>query len=143
MGGPAPYWTSYAVDGATGNRLSVTSHSKSGDSKTAYAYPAPGAARPHAATKVGAGAFGYDATGNTVSRPGQSLTWDESGRLATVTTNGVTQSRVYDADGNVLLQTDPKSGSKLFRGGTEVTLAPGASAASAVRTYSCRGQPVA
>ena len=65
------------------------------------------------------------------------------GKLSTVTAGGVTQSRVYDADGNVLLQTDPKTGTKLFLGETEVTLAPARTAASAVRTYTFKGQPVA
>lgn len=143
LGGPAPYWTSYTVDAATGNRLSTTSHAKTGDTTAKYAYPAAGAARPHAATTVGTGQFSYDPTGNTLTRPGQTLSWDESGKLSTVTAGGATQSRVYDADGNVLLQTDPKTGTKLFLGGTEVTLASGASAASAVRTYTFAGQPVA
>ncbi len=143
LGGVAPYWTSYAVDPATGNRLSATSHARSGDTTTAYSYAAAGTARPHAVIAAGKDQYSYDTAGNTLTRPGQTLTWDESGKLSTVTAAGVTQSRVYDADGNVLLQSDPKSGTKLFLGGTELTVAPGASAASGVRTYSIAGVTVA
>ena len=79
LGGPAPYWTSYTVDTATGNRVSTTSHTKAGDTTTAYTYPVAGAARPHAATTVGKDAYSYDPTGNTLTRPGQTLSWDASG----------------------------------------------------------------
>ncbi|AGW42352.1 secreted protein [Leifsonia xyli subsp. cynodontis DSM 46306] len=143
LGGAAPYWTSYTVDPLTGNRTSTTAHTTAGDTTTSYTYPAAGAARPHAVTSVAGGQYDYDAAGNTVTRPGQTLTWDESGKLASVSTKDGTQSRVYDADGNVLLQTDPKAGTTLFVGETEVTLAPGASAASATRTYSVAGVTVA
>ncbi|WP_052323544.1 RHS repeat domain-containing protein [Leifsonia xyli] len=110
LGGPAAYWTSYGVDAATGNRTSTTTHTAGGDTTTAYVYPAAGGVRPHAATVIGAGEYAYDASGNTVARPGQALSWDESGKLSTVTTEEGVQSRVYDAEGNVLLQTGPEVG---------------------------------
>ncbi|WP_460633053.1 RHS repeat domain-containing protein, partial [Leifsonia lichenia] len=142
LGGKAPYWTSYAVDAATGNRTSTTSHTTAGDVSKAYAYPAAGSPRPHAVASVAGVEYGYDAAGNTTTRPGQVLTFNESGKLASVTAGGVTQSKVYDADGNVLLQSDSKSGTTLFLGETELTMAPGAKDASAVRTYSVNGIPV-
>lgn len=143
LGGAAPYWTSYAVDAATGNRTSTTSHTKTGDTTTAYAYPAAGASLPHAVTTAGDNRYTYDASGNTLTRPGQSLSWDESGKLTTVDAGGVEQSRVYDADGNVLLQTDPTTGTRLFLGQTELTIAPGATAASGLRTYTIADVTVA
>lgn len=143
LGGAAQYWTSYTVDAATGNRTSATGHTVAGDTATAYTYPPAGAERPHGVTDVAGNAYGYDAAGNTTSRPGQSLTWDESGKLSTVMVGGVTQSRVYDADGNVLLQWDVQTGAKLFLSETELTIAPGATAASALRTYTVAGKTVA
>ncbi len=143
LGGAAPYWTSYVVDAATGNRTATTGRTAAGDSTTAYTYPAAGAARPHAVTAVNGNAYGYDAAGNTISRPGQTLTWDESGKLSTVAAGSVSQSRVYDADGNVLLQWDAQSGAKLFLSETELTIAPGATIASAVRTYTVASKTVA
>jgi len=143
LGGAAPYWTSYAVDPATGNRTATTTHAAAGDTTATYSYPAAGAPRPHGVTDVSGNAYAYDAAGNTTTRPGQNLTWDESGKLATVTAGGVTQSRVYDADGNVLIQMDAQAGSKLYLGDTELTIAPGATTASAIRTYSVAGKTVA
>ncbi|WP_426623753.1 RHS repeat-associated core domain-containing protein [Leifsonia sp. McL0607] len=143
LGGAAPYWTSYTVDAGTGNRTATTNHTATGEITTAYAYPAAGQARPHAVTTVNSAEYSYDASGNTVTRPGQGLSWDESGKLSTVSVDGGIQSRVYDADGNVLLQTDPNTGTTLYLGETEVTMAPGASKASAVRTYSLGDVPVA
>ncbi|MGO4301975.1 RHS repeat domain-containing protein [Leifsonia sp. RAF41] len=143
LGGPAPYWASYTIDPATGNRTSSTAHTANGDASTAYSYPASGAARPHAVTAVEADAYSYDAAGNTTARPGQTLAYNEVGKPSTVTTGGVAQSNVYDADGTLLLRSDPTSGTMLFVGQTEVTVAPGASVASAVRTYSLGDVPVA
>ncbi|WP_374008776.1 RHS repeat-associated core domain-containing protein [Leifsonia sp. LS-T14] len=142
LGGAAPYWKSYAVDPATGNRLSTTSHTAAGDAAVSFSYPAAGAARPHAVTAVADGAYGYDASGSIVSRPGQQLDWDESGRLSKVTSGAGTESRVYDADGSLLLSTDSK-GSKLFLGDTELSVPSGSSVVSGVRTYSFGGVPVA
>lgn len=143
LGGPAPYWISYSIDPATGNRTSITNHTTGGDATTAYTYPAPGSARPHAVTAVGGGAYGYDTAGNTTSRPGQTFEYNEIGKPATITTNGVTQTNIYDADGELLMRTDPTQGTTLFLGETEATQAPGASTASAVRTYSLGDIPVA
>lgn len=141
LGGAAPYWASYAVDPATGNRLKATSHTAAGDAATAYTYPAAGTARPHAVSTVAGGAYGYDASGNTTARPGQTLSWNESGKLSTVTAAGVSQSRVYDAEGSLLLQVDGKTGSTLYLGETEVTQASGG-AVSAVRSYSLGDIPL-
>lgn len=143
LGGAAPYWTSYAVDAATGNRTSTTSHAAAGDATIAYTYPEAGQAHPHSIASAGSSAYTYDPSGNTATRTGQVLSWDESGRLSAVVTPDGVQTRVYDADGKLLIQSDPKVGSKLLLTETELTLAPGDTAASAVRTFSVAGVVVA
>ncbi|MET3564811.1 RHS repeat-associated protein [Leifsonia sp. 563] len=143
LGGAAPYWTSYAVDPATGNRTSTTSHAAAGDTSTPYGYPVAGQPHPHAVASAGQSSYSYDASGNMITRDSQTLGWDESGKLSTVATAEGTEIRLYDADGNLLVQSDSKSGSRLFLSETELTLPPGASAISAVRTYTVAGVVVA
>lgn len=153
IGGPAPYWTSYTINPANGNRTqSIQNAITSGGTSTTntYSYPAAGSARPHAVQSVahsggntGTDSYSYDASGNTKTRPGQTLTYDATGRLATVITGATTQSSVYDASGQLLLQSDGTSGSTLFLGDTEIHLNAGSSTPSAVRTYTAAGIPVA
>jgi RHS repeat-associated protein len=154
LGGAAPYWTNYSVDPATGNRLSTIENSTTvgGASTTdTYAYPTVGTANPHAVqtvTHVTSGttttsSYGYDAAGDTTTRPGQTLTYDAEGKVTTVTAGTSSQSDVYDASGNLLLEKDSTAGTTLFLGATELHLASGASTASAVRTYTANGIPVA
>jgi RHS repeat-associated protein len=157
LGGPAPYWDTYTIDPATGNRTTaVQNPTVSGGTTTTntYSYPTAATAHPHAVqsvthtagtTTTGTDAYGYDASGDTTARPGQTLTYDPAGRVATVTSGGVTQSNIYDASGNLLMQTDPTTGTTLFAGDTEIHVAHGAadSAATAIRTYSLNGTPVA
>lgn len=143
LGGPAPYWQSFTYD-ATGNRKSEVRHDPTGDAakdvKSTYTYPAPGSERPHGLTSLtttdAAGsrteAYGYDAVGNTTTRPGQDLTWDAEGHLATVTESGKTTSYLYDAAGNRLISRTPTE-TTLYLGHTEVTLATGADKATATR----------
>lgn len=153
IGGAAPYWTSYAIDPTTGNRTGVT-HNPTNAAASAttdtYTYPAAKAPHPHAVQTVtrsaGTGAtdsYGYDASGNTVTRPGQTLSWDARGKLGSVTAGGVTQSNVYDGAGNLFMQTDTTAGTTLFLGDTELRVAVGSSSATAVRTYIVAGRAVA
>lgn len=114
-----------------------------------YTYPAAGAAHPHAVSSVastgtttGTATYGYDPAGDTTTRPGQTLTYDPHGKLASVTTSAGTQSNVYDASGTLLLRTD-QTGSTLYLGETELHVAAGSSQVSAVRTYTLAGKPVA
>jgi RHS repeat-associated protein len=151
LGGPAPYWTDYSVDPQTGNRTSTTEHPTTGTATTdTYSYPAAVAARPHAVQTVthtggttGTSSYGYAADGGTTTRPGQTLTYDAEGRVSTVTAGSTTQSDIYDASGNLLLQTDSTTGSTLFLGATQLHETKGSTTASAVRTYSINGTPVA
>ncbi|TFC22102.1 hypothetical protein E3O55_18975 [Cryobacterium sp. MDB1-18-2] len=154
IGGPAPYWSTYAIDPATGNRTSSATNPTTGTGTATtdtYTYPAAGAARPHAVQSVAhttgttttTSTYGYDASGNTTTRPAQTLTYDATGKLGTVTAGAVTQSNVYDASGSLLLQTDATTGSTLYLGDTELHVAPGSTTASAVRTYAPLGTPIA
>jgi YD repeat-containing protein len=125
LGGPAPYWNTYAIDPATGNRTSEVQNptSTSGTAiDTTYAYPAAGTTRPHAVSSVtstgaspGTSSYGYDADGNTTARPNQTLTHDANGRVSSISSGTSTQHEVYDSSGNLLLQTDPVAGSTLCR----------------------------
>ncbi len=142
LGGPAPYWQSFTYE--NGNRKSEVRHDPTGDAAKdvtrQYGYPAPGSARPHALTSLtttdAAGSrtesYGYDATGNTTTRPGQDLTWDAEGHLATVTEDGKTTSYLYDTAGNRLIARTPTE-TTLYLGHTEITLATGSDEPKATR----------
>jgi RHS repeat-associated protein len=154
LGGVAPYWDNYTVDPATGNRLSETSNavSSGGASTTStYNYPTAGSSHPHAVQEVDQASgsttnpsdFSYDADGNTTSRPGQTLTYDATGKVASATEGTDTENNVYSASGNLLLQTDSGTGSTLFLGDTELHVAHGSTTATGTRTYSANGNPVA
>jgi RHS repeat-associated protein len=77
------------------------------------------------------------------SRPGQTLTYDATGKLATVTAGTATQSNIYDSSGTPLMQTETTTGTTLFLDGTDVHIGPGTTGVSAVRTYTADGVPFA
>ncbi|MFS0729447.1 RHS repeat-associated core domain-containing protein [Curtobacterium sp. 1P10AnD] len=149
LGGPAAYWNSYTYDTLTGNRTSTTQHGvgDASDTTSTYSYPAAGAAEPHGVQTVSTGDtssddfYGYDQAGDTTAMPGQTLTYDADGRIATVTKDGKTQSDIYDADGTLLVQTDPDAGTTLFLGGTELHNHPDGTT-TATRTYTLDGTAV-
>jgi RHS repeat-associated protein len=136
LAGPAPYWQSFTYD-VTGNRRTRTDHTAAGDTVRTSSFPDAGGVRPHALTGVtatgpGAGTdtFSYDATGNLRTRnragkPGQTLTWDAEGRLATIVDSAGTTTYVYAADGTRLLAKEP-GGTTLYIAGQEVRLSGGA-----------------
>ena len=142
IGGPAPYWSSFALD-ATGSRTGTVERTAGGTSTSTYAYPT-GSTRPHTVSTVtttGAGAgtstFGYDAAGNTTTRavpgrPSQTLTWNPDGLLAGVTDTAGSTTYTYTADGDRLLATD-STGSTLYLGDTECRAS--GSAVSCTRPY--------
>ncbi|NGO87070.1 sugar-binding protein [Streptomyces sp. 196(2019)] len=149
LGGPAPYWHSYTYDKA-GNRLTEVRHDTGGDSaedlKRTYAYTPPGTVAANQLTGVtttkgadtSTASYGYDEAGNTTSRPGQNLTWDAEGHVATVTEGGSTTSYLYDADGNRLITRTP-SKTTLHLGHTEIILDKGATTAKATRYMALGG----
>ena len=134
----------------------MTSKVPSGASTTStFAYPAAGAARPHAVSSVAggyaAGAYDYDAAGNQTTRPGQTVTHNEAGKVSKVVAGGETQTNIFDAEGNLLLRTSSTGGSALstggsalFLGGTTLTQATGTTVIAGNRTYmGAGGKPVA
>jgi RHS repeat-associated protein len=150
IGGADPYWHTYAYD-VVGNRTGETVHGTGGGSDTVrnYTYPAAGGTRPHALTSVtgpaGTDSYSYDNTGNMLTRnragkPGQTLTWDPEGHLATVVEGGQTTSYLYDADGNRLIRRTPGK-SVLYLGGTEIHTS--GAGPTAVRYYNHGGTVVA
>jgi RHS repeat-associated protein len=123
VGGPAPYWNSYQPD-AIGRRTSQTQHGINGaaNTVTTTTYPAAGQPQPHAPdtvsvtgparrTAAAPGAFDYDLTGNTVSKPGssgaQQYTWDLEGQLSSVTNAGAKTDFVNTPDNKRLLAKQP------------------------------------
>lgn len=142
LGGPAPVWLHYTYDMATGNRTAVTSHATDGTVKTAtYNYPAAGTPQPHAVTSLtgddalGAGAYDTDAAGNFTAMPGKTLSYNENGKVDTVTSGVDTQTHVYDASGNLLLRVSSVEGAALFLGDTVLTKKPAGGPVYGVRTY--------
>ncbi|MBM7466105.1 RHS repeat-associated protein [Microbacterium esteraromaticum] len=149
MGGPAPYWLEYAYDNATGNRKSVTSKTAAGTSTTStFTYPDAGSARPHGVSAVsggaGAGSYGYDAAGNQTARPGQTVTYGDTGKVVKVIAGSEAQANIFDADGNLLVRTSSTGGSALFLGDMTMTQAAGSTVVAGFRTYvGAEGKPVA
>ena len=100
--------------------------------------PPPGQPRPHSVSATTAARrsarYGYDETGNTISRPGpsaqQTLTWDPEGHLATLTEGPSSSSYLYDAAGNRLITRDPTGATLHLPLGVEVHVNPGGGGAS-------------
>ncbi|MGW4348985.1 DddA-like double-stranded DNA deaminase toxin [Streptomyces sp. NPDC004690] len=157
LGGPAPYWQSFAYD-SLGNRTAQTDHATTAgrdDTTTTYDYPAHGADQPHTltasttttGTTTTENSYTYDASGNTITRTvkgkKQTLDWDDEGHLAKATNaDGTSASYLYDADGSRLLTRDD-TGTTLYLGDTEVHLAKGTGTTTGTRYYSWAGQTIA
>src|SRR5581483_5769327 len=145
VGGPDPYWSSYTYNNPTGNRTSEIKHAAGGDTYRCYTYPTNttsgqkhGLSTVTTSTTAGCptttstDSYGYDNTGNTTARnvagkAGQTLTWDNEGRLATVTDAGATNPTryVYDAGGNRLVATEPNGTVTVFLPGFELRTTAG------------------
>jgi RHS repeat-associated protein len=141
-GGAAPYWTSYGYD-PTGSRTALTQHDPAGDTTVSYAYPA-GAHTLRSATTTGPGGsrtdtYAYDALGDTTGRPGQTLGWDQEGRL---TSAGAT-TYLYDADGNRLLQRDADGTTLYLPSGMEIRYTTATASTTCTRYYVHNGSTVA
>jgi len=146
VGGPDPYWASFRYD-TVGDRTLQVSHAATGDTTRSYSYPAAGGAQPHTLQSVttsgaatGTDTYSYDPAGNTTTRnlngqPGQTLTWDAEGHLATLTTSAGVTSYLYDAAGNRLIGKDA-NGATLYLGHTEIRRDP---LGSATATRYCPG----
>ncbi len=97
--------------------------------------------------------FCYDKSGSMLSRTpssgsgAQTLTWNDAGRVASMTEGGKTSAFVYSADGSELIRRDPGQ-TTLFAGDTEIMVNTSTSTYSllgAVRYYTLggSGSPVA
>jgi RHS repeat-associated protein len=150
VGGPAPYHHSWTFDKA-GNRATETIHGTV-DTVRNYTYPDAGQGQnqPHtlrSISETGPGGdksygYSYDTSGSTTARPGQELTWDAEGRLATSKpTDGAETSYVYDANGNRIVRKEPGA-ITLFLGGMELRLDTATRAVTATRFYSFGGLPI-
>ncbi|TMR25008.1 hypothetical protein ETD86_02510 [Nonomuraea turkmeniaca] len=146
LGGPAPYWRDFTYD-VTGNRRSEVIHASAGDTKATYTYPDAGGARPHGLSQVQttgpAGTrtdtFDHDAAGNTKSRNGTTLTWDNEGELKT--SGG--DSYLYDADGNRLIRRTAQGKTLYLGDDTEVFTPAAGGTATATRYYNHAGDTIA
>jgi RHS repeat-associated protein len=147
LGGPAPYWTSYAYD-VTGNRTSVTHHRGDGTSGTdSYKYTDGQAHLVEKLTSAaGTDTFVWDAAGNLTKRVvdghTETMDWNAQGKLATITDDEGTTRMVYDAENERAARIDPDGSATLFVAGHEVTAAP-TGGVTAVRAYSHNGAMVA
>lgn len=146
--GIAPYWTSWTYD-TVGDRLTQIQHAlpgMTGDTTTAYSYPAPGLAQPHTLTSTTVNSvptpttsYQYDAAGDTSTRStpangAQTLNWDAADHLTSIAQASGTTSYVYDADGNQLMRKDPGQNT-LYLGDTELYLNTATGAVTGTRYY--------
>ncbi|WP_426570362.1 RHS repeat-associated core domain-containing protein [Streptomyces canus] len=146
LGGPAPYWTSWTYKPG-GLRDTQIEHKATGDTTTAYGYPAVnanGAGQPHTLTSVtvnggSAKSYTYDEQGNTSKRYGptgtaQSLVWDIEGELSRLTEGTKTTDYLYDANGELLIRRGPDK-TVLYLAGQELHYDTAANKFTAQRYY--------
>ncbi|WP_026423743.1 RHS repeat domain-containing protein [Actinokineospora inagensis] len=154
LGGAAPYWTSWTFDNVN-NRSTETTHAAAGNTIRTSAYPAAGAARPHALTSVtSAGptgtsvdSFTYNEVGSaktrTIGGGTQNIEYDAEGQVSKVTNaNGQVSTYLYDADGNRIIAREP-SATTVYAFGQEIRLDAGTSTPSWTRYYVHNGHAIA
>jgi RHS repeat-associated protein len=162
-GAAAPYWDQYGYN-TIGNLTSQTSTATTGQvTTTSGMYPATGSAQPHApvttAITSGSGtttsSYTYTASGGltsvTTGSQTETLSWDDPGRLSSITTTPAsgtasTTSYLYDADGTLLLEEDPGQ-TTLYLSDEQIVLNTGSGtqsgALSGTRYYTLAGATVA
>ncbi|MFJ9718927.1 RHS repeat-associated core domain-containing protein [Streptomyces sp. NPDC101213] len=146
LGGPAPYWTSWAYKPG-GLRDTQTEHKTTGNTTTAYGYPAvnaSGAGQPHTLTSLTvnggtAKTYAYDEQGNTTKRysptdTAQSLVWNVEGELSRLIEGTKTTDYLYDANGELLIRRGPDK-SVLYLEGQELHYDTAANKFTAQRYY--------
>ncbi|MFG2677365.1 RHS repeat-associated core domain-containing protein [Streptomyces sp. NPDC048445] len=155
--GAAPYWTSYTYN-ESGQRETEKQHTATGDTNTAYTYGTT-TGQPHPLTKTSGpktSTYGYDAAGNTTSRPGtqaqQTLAWNSEGKLVSTSEPAagskpkLQTNYLYDADGELLIRrADGDGDTVLYLGGQEVRLTTKGTAKvlSGTRYYTAAGRTIA
>ncbi|MFJ5230358.1 RHS repeat-associated core domain-containing protein [Kitasatospora sp. NPDC088391] len=169
VGGPSPYWQSYAYD-ATGNRTSLVQHDTTGDTTkdvtTTQTFGTPkslntpttapntggGTGGPHgllttstkSASGTTASTYQYDAAGNTTSITDTSgtttLTWNGEDRLESVSKTGQAQNTSYLYDADGNQLIRRNPGkTTLNLGSDELTLDTAANTVSGTRYYGSPG----
>jgi RHS repeat-associated protein len=152
----APYWDSYTYNDENDLTAEVSTPPTGAATTYTNSFPAAQAAQPHAISSQqvsGPGGdtttnYSYNADGQTTSISGssgaQTLSWNAAGQipglLNSITEGSDTTSYIYDASGNLLLQTD-NSTTTLYLPDEQVTDANGN--ISAVRYYAIGGVTVA
>lgn len=140
-GGSRPYVHQYAytVDGRFDTRTED-------GTQTRYEYPVAGRPRAHAPTSVGGDTYGWNDTGNLVSRgtgaTAETFTWDAEQRLTSVEHAGQTTSFVYDPAGQRLLRRTAGEAT-LYWAGHEITANADGTRVTAVRPYGLNGETIA
>ncbi|MFB6719347.1 RHS repeat-associated core domain-containing protein [Kribbella sp. NPDC056345] len=142
LGGTAPYWQSWTYT-SIGLRKTQVDHSVAGNSTSTYNYNTD---QPHTLasvtqTGVPTKSYDYDARGNTTVRPGQTLDWDEQGRLRKLTGSNGDTNYVYDAEGALLVRRGPTQ-TTLFLGELELTLDKATRKVAGKRQYGFAGQTI-
>ena len=117
---PPPYWEQYHYNPIGDLTSELFTPASGAATTTTDTYPATGSAQPHAvASQQVSGPSGTSNTGYTdnadgdltttsaSATAGESLSWDDAGRLSSVTSSAGTTSYLYDADGKLLIEQDP------------------------------------
>nr|WP_312875110.1 RHS repeat-associated core domain-containing protein [Allocatelliglobosispora scoriae] len=163
LGTTAPYWQQWGFDALNGNRTSETSYGTV-DTTRQYTLPAGGqnVVRPHSVsamtTTVTGQApvtvnYGYNGNGAMTCRPAaagvntcgvetasQILRWNAEGSMDQATVNGaVTETALYDANGQRLVRRDP-TGTTVYLPGQEVRREGGVT--KGTRYYSLAGRVI-
>jgi RHS repeat-associated protein len=157
LGAASAYWTTWTFD-SLGQRTSQTAHAFTGgpasDTTTNYSRNGNGTGQPHTLTSTsttGAASastsYTYDGAGNMVTRNAiqgnQTLTWNDAGQLASITTPGKgTSTFKYDPEGNLLIQADPGT-TTLYLPGEQITLNTTTGTLAGARYYPLPGAGVA
>ncbi|WP_161557853.1 ricin-type beta-trefoil lectin domain protein [Micromonospora sicca] len=133
--GKQPYWDSYTFDTA-GRRATDTHQTGTATTSRTYTYPAKGQPQVHGMASIAVtgsttrtDTFAYDLAGNmrtrTVAGVKTDYTVNAEGRFDTATVTvgtGTEQTKhLYDADGTLLIRTEP-TGKSLYLGGEELRL---------------------
>jgi RHS repeat-associated protein len=155
-GAAAPYYDQYSYNNEGDLTSDISTPASGADTTTTNTFPSAGGTQPHAVTSqsavTGSGSpvttsYTYTASGQTATTTAagttSDLNWNDAGQLTSITQAGsTTAGYVYDAEGTLLLQSDPGAGtSTLYLPDEQITDTNGT--LSAVRYYSIGGVTVA